>query len=246
MEDLAYLATAWSLAHPEEAIRRESPMLRQLLVGGEYGECWNLLGLPGQPKVRASDLNDFMKDVPNKYIKSAIAPLPDTWHDEFQIKSQFREGVEVGSLAFQIVPQRGGFLHAFILVPKSDLAGRTPEQVTDDCNIPTGGWNFIYYDLPDFLASPAVILDGRRFSRRTIIKYVANRLGGAHMKKAGGSRRQGGSPEFDLLDQYGDTAHDLRMPFIELLAIGQAVADSSDAFRFREAADRALRFNSSH
>lgn len=231
--DLAYLGRAWTLDIDAETLRRESTILRRLLVDNDYGQCWRLLKLPGQPKVKAGDLRAWVRGIPPKYIASAFAPLPESWADGGEAKLGLRSARE-GDMMIGMVA-RQGIANTCIIIPQEDVGGRTPEQIQGDLglNDPSSpGWVSRHYDLVQFLDSPAIILDGEPIKRRTIISYVSNRKGGAHYGKHGSKE----NTEFDRLDSMLDRARDLTVPFLQLLAIGQALSDSSDAIRFIEGA----------
>jgi hypothetical protein len=87
------------------------------------------------------------------------------------------------------------------------------------------------YSLSPFLASPAVVINGHVVKRRDVVKYVANKLGGAHLD----SSRKSTEDTYRLLDSAvtveiaGKSA-----VYFELVSIGQAVARSEDARRLRD------------
>ena len=87
------------------------------------------------------------------------------------------------------------------------------------------------FSLSEFLGSPSGIVDGRIFSRREVVKYIANVRGGVHLgrteKKA----------EKKLVARLGKIEKKLTIQMIdallvELVAIAQAVAQSEDAANF--------------
>lgn len=85
-----------------------------------------------------------------------------------------------------------------------------------------------------YAEAPCVMTGGRLISRHTVIKYVANKLGGAHHDKKRGNDKD--ELAFVLLDKVG---RDLRLRvldkpvvYFELLGIGQVLAKSSDIRKF--------------
>jgi hypothetical protein len=87
------------------------------------------------------------------------------------------------------------------------------------------------YRLSEFLASPAVVINGERINRRLVIQFVANKKGGAHFDFT----RKKDETAFQLLDKvasYGLANKDA--VYFELLSIGQDLARSTDAKRLRE------------
>ena len=91
--------------------------------------------------------------------------------------------------------------------------------------------------LLSFIDEASVIVRGIPVRRRHVIKYVANKLGGAHL-----DRRRGKTKEemiFDLLDKSLNAYLFLEKPaiYFELLSIGQAIASSEDLKRFTKRAN---------
>ena len=82
--------------------------------------------------------------------------------------------------------------------------------------------------LRDFTEGVAILVRGERVRRRHVIKYVANKLGGAHhdTKRGRGIEDQ----LYALLDGFRDDPLLLGKPvvYFELLSIGQAVASAPD------------------
>jgi hypothetical protein len=87
------------------------------------------------------------------------------------------------------------------------------------------------FKLSEFLASPAVVVEGVPVNRRNVIQYVANKLGGAHFDV----RRKKDEEAYRLLDKVINTFEitERRSVYFELLSIGQALAQSSDAKKLR-------------
>jgi hypothetical protein len=88
------------------------------------------------------------------------------------------------------------------------------------------------YRLSEFLASPAVVVDGVLVNRRNVIQYIANKRGGAHFDMS----RKKDEEAYRLLDKVMNAFQvaEHRSVFFELLAIGQAVAQSPDAKHLRD------------
>jgi len=84
------------------------------------------------------------------------------------------------------------------------------------------------YNLLEFIKSPSMIIQGCDISRRHVIKYVTNKLGGAHLDTSRDKRKD--DAIFSLLDivQNHFTILDKPAVYFELLSIGQAVIHSSD------------------
>ncbi|MGE0367891.1 MAG: hypothetical protein AB7P53_02985 [Candidatus Dadabacteria bacterium] len=88
--------------------------------------------------------------------------------------------------------------------------------------------------LHDFVEAPCIVLSGVLISRRILIQYIANKLGGAHLDP----KRAKGEREFILLDRaYSDLKLKLAgkpLIYYELLSIGQALVSSKDIEAFLE------------
>ena len=85
------------------------------------------------------------------------------------------------------------------------------------------------YTLKQFLESPCVIYRGRHFSRKDVVKTFANNFGSAHLDF------QGNSAEYEMLianEEWLSVTG--RNPVLyEVLSIGQIIARSASAARFR-------------
>jgi hypothetical protein len=79
-----------------------------------------------------------------------------------------------------------------------------------------------------YLKSASAIVGGQIISRRDIIEYVANKLGGAHFD----SRRSDREIKYHLLDENHVQAGGFPAAFVELLAIVKTLANSADADRY--------------
>lgn len=115
--------------------------------------------------------------------------------------------------------QMAGFLVRDIAVPQAEINDRSAREP------PMKVWS-----LTEFIAAPAINTRGVSISRRRVVKYFSNKLGGAHHDV-----RRGNDDEdraFAILDRL---ARDVRlqvlgkpMLYFDLLSIGQAVANSQD------------------
>lgn len=85
--------------------------------------------------------------------------------------------------------------------------------------------------LREFANAPAVIVHGMPIPRRITIKYVANKLGGAHFDPRRESTDEGAM--YELLDK-ASTIQLLGKPaiYFELLSAGQALANATDIQAF--------------
>jgi hypothetical protein len=96
------------------------------------------------------------------------------------------------------------------------------------------------YRLLDFSSDTCVIALGKRFSRTQVVKYVANKLGGAHYDTRRGHRKDDAA--FLLLDKVEAQVMLLDKPaiYFELLSIGQAIGASHDLYTLSTRLDEIL------
>jgi hypothetical protein len=92
------------------------------------------------------------------------------------------------------------------------------------------------FTLSAFLVSPSGMIEGRAFSRRDVIKYIANVKGGVHLSA---NQR---TAEQKLVARLGKiekkiTVHTTDGLLVEIVAIGQALGKSEDAHSFTEHVD---------
>ena len=52
-EDLNYLLNEWDQEISDDSLRRNSTVLRRLLVEGDYSNAWRMIGLEKEPKICA-------------------------------------------------------------------------------------------------------------------------------------------------------------------------------------------------
>jgi len=93
--------------------------------------------------------------------------------------------------------------------------------------------------LTQYLRSPAAVVASVAASRTDVIRYVANKLGGAHFDP---DRSRGGDDRLALLDNAlaaiaPDTGLGINNVYAELLSIAQTLGESADAARFRSSFD---------
>ena len=88
--------------------------------------------------------------------------------------------------------------------------------------------------LANFMPSLCIFAQGKEISRRMLIQYVANKLGGAHWSPGRGKTKQ--DMLFALLDQVSQNVilADKNAVYFELLSIGQALVNSPDIQTLRK------------
>lgn len=141
------------------------------------------------------------------------------------------EGVPPEKLAFATAggawykgAQISGFCLGFGRNPMYEAKSENVKSVLPSETVP----------LTKFVDAPCAVVSGEVVSRRLLIKYIANKLGGAHYDP----KRLPDERVFSLLDSVRERIKILDKPvvYFELLSIGQALAMAPDIERFLSAA----------
>jgi len=84
--------------------------------------------------------------------------------------------------------------------------------------------------LPVFLKKSGITINGVKINGEEIIKYVCNKLGGAHYDTKRYSKNKNIEEKYNLLDLSKDTVRlsDMNSVYYELLSIGQKLVNSED------------------
>lgn len=98
--------------------------------------------------------------------------------------------------------------------------------------------NFETLTLNDFIESICIVVDSTLISRRELIKYIANKLGGTHYDPSRASSRVEDSiliEKYKKLDEMVENKIcDLKLVYFEFLSITQALLSSDDIKKMRE------------
>jgi hypothetical protein len=245
--DLAHLADRTVHRLDADVLRRESPILRRLLVEGQYQRAWRSVGLDGQPYVSAPGLDEMVGSVDRSFVQFAFAPVSETVRSSIanasgQMRLGVLEEVPAGSVA-AIAPGYGqGFGLVFVVVPPDVVAADgDPDTVAERYFNDRLGRRLIRsLPLSKFIESPAAVILRTTITRGDIIKYAANKLGGAHFDP----RREGEAGErLALLDRPiaeldFAAVENFTAIYAELLAIAEFVGESTDAAKFRDTVER--------
>jgi len=90
------------------------------------------------------------------------------------------------------------------------------------------------FGLRAFIEAPCIVIKGHEVSRRVLIKFVTNKLGGAHFDpKRGKDSKESLFPLLDCASKEIMLA-DKNAVYFELLSAGQAIVSSNDIIQFCE------------
>ncbi len=236
VEDLEQLQRSWTNSVSNGHMRRESTVLRRLLVDGEYSAAWRLMGLPRSPLVRAPDLDAALGELPRKYLACAFAPAPSGVSHQVlgdnQMKTRFPMEPQEGDLMVIAPAPTAGFVVSMV-IPKAESAFmRDMDEVVSGFGAHLNPDATAPFWVSAWLESPSGYIADQLITRRDVIKYVANRLGGAHY---GATDKVAGRRIQQLLDPQYLRFNDRPVVYMELLNIGRTIADSTDAYRLQQA-----------
>lgn len=112
------------------------------------------------------------------------------------------------------------------------MMGHTSDD--DDTRLHAGGPPVAVFGLRAYVEATCMVLHGHLIPRRVLLKYVANKLGGARFDPKRGTIDE--DRLYRLLDEARDTVMvaDQRVVYFELLSAGQALAASDDVRRLQE------------
>ena len=232
--DLAHIRNSWSGELSEHVIRRESPIIRRLLIDGDYSSAWRKLGFLRQPLVLAHDLEDMLGTIPKRYVRYAF-PSPEqrsnpVGGDGHSIKMGIKDVVK-GDLMIAVPPYANGQGAAFLVIPKADLEQVKSEDVSNEI---AGKFQKSYLKpmwLTEFLDSAGAYVDGLRITRREVIDFVTNAMGGTHYDPEGRGSSKAARGMLKPLHVRWRGSSDVHAPWIEIMSIGNSVAWSTDARR---------------
>lgn len=139
--------------------------------------------------------------------------------------------------------QAGGALHNGMIVQYMSMIPRakTAAEIKASYERSTAVMGKSYpVKLGTYLKQTSLVVDGVLINREEVIKYVANKLGGAHYDSSReGPKSQGDvslEQKYSLLDEVrnGISVADRNAIYYELLSIGQCVVNSRDVRHLRK------------
>lgn len=219
LADLKYLRDEWDEAIEEDALRRNSPVLRRLLIEGDYSRAWRAVGLAKEPRIKSFDMAAQVQGLTPERISFA----------------------QHGGANYNGMRVLGATAYSGVL-SDAEMKARAERTLAMVNNMAQCG-------LTEFMKQTCMFVGGRGaglpalpVTRHQLIKYVANKRGGAHYDT---SRSPLNKSEMvylalDGVFKMGSCVAELQSAYFELLSIGRAIADSDDAQAFTERASQAL------
>lgn len=201
--DLQYVACEWSTQIDDDSLRRDCVVLHKLLVEGELGRAWRAVGFQKEPKILAPVLVTVGDRRRADFIQTGGASFG---------------GVEVRDVELHYddsLPPEYANKGSGVFVRKEPASKRARQPL----------W------LPRFVDDICIVITGIEVSRRDLIIYIANTLGGKHMDWGREfKQQQQRRAKFEALDSVFMTMETAKKNsvYFELLAIGQAMAKSRD------------------
>ena len=218
-EDIEYFSQWWkSESVDTTAIRHGSGILRRLLVEDAAGTGWRALGFKKEPTIQGPDLLAFFRKEKFDVGPTAGAISAGVRH----------EGIDTAFLSARSVdnPTTGVLASAdvgfAVCVGSAMRDARNPAPSADLDPLIERTWY-----LHECLDAPGMIRRGMILNRREVIKHVANEMGGVHVSKSSSQHRDLQIEAENKLFIKG-LIREIRGQYIEILAIGQAVAKSPD------------------
>ena len=210
IEDLEHVREQCESRVGEPDVRRLSAVLRRLLIDSDLRKAWKLLGFEKEPKLQAPTLGPLLKTYPLKRVLLA-------WAGGALAQGQGSGNVKVAEM-YSLEPESGVDVEDEPLPP---MERPWPEL-----------------GLRRFMEEPSVIVRGKKIPRRVVLKFVANKMGGAHFDEDVG---KGSEAElYRLLDEYawlGQGLDGRPMLSCEVMSIAQALVESADLAQLRDRYD---------
>ncbi|QSO46711.1 hypothetical protein [Alicyclobacillus mengziensis] len=200
-EDLLYLKEEWDESIEDSSLRRNSNVLRMLLVDDYFSKAWRIVGFKRQPTISATDLDGYVMSVRRSGVSYA------------QAGGAMYEGMAVRSTVMTN--------YAMTEAEIKKQYERESKQPSIKC-----------FSVSQLMKSTCIIVNGKSISRRELIKYVSNKLGGTHIDTRRDLKNDEGRKFADLDKLTGMRLANKMAVYYELLSIGQAVAHAEDTQKY--------------
>jgi hypothetical protein len=218
-EDIEYFGQ-WLKAESIDntAIRHGSSILRRLLVEDAAGGSWRALGFKKEPTIQGPDMLGFFRKEKFDIGLTVGAVAAGVKHDGIDFAFLSARRVDNPTTGIPASADVGFAVSAGVAA--RDVRG--PKTSTDLDQLIERAWY-----LHEYLDAPGMIRRGTIINRREVIKHVANEMGGVHVSKSSSQFRDLQIEAESKLFIKG-LVREVRGQYIEILAIGQAVAKSGD------------------
>jgi len=208
LADLVFLEREWGGDISDDAIRRNSPTLRYLLVDGKLKEAGAMLNQRIRILTPESSLEKNVPDIESTtFFMSAGAKISNGYVESAWDVNR-------------------------ALSPEEVKRNYDKSKRLSSSSIPLS--------IDSFLSQISFIYEKARINKREVIKYVANKLGGAHydsnrvkINSTEGLLKE--EEKFPILDDISEQMKILgRNPiFLEMIGIGQRIINSSDVKKLK-------------
>lgn len=177
------------------------------------------MGLRKEPRVNSAELSSYLQGIPRDRIM--LAQHGGANHNGVQVMA-------IAAVQGAMTPEEVKAQHEL---------GKAHMEDTQPCGV------------SEYMSRVCVLIRGSvagappmAATRRQLVKYVANKLGGAHHDTSRSPQNQAERVyiALDALVENDARVADLEAVYFELLSIGQAIAHSDDAKQFIERARQEL------
>jgi hypothetical protein len=224
LEDIDWLWNEWWLGQPdgltEGHLRRGSSTLRLLLVDGLLQKAWRHYGFERQPRLTGPDIIALAAS--QRLRLELAAALVAGGGRQNGLDMSFIGAFRVDNPTTGVpADAESGFAVCGTNVVRAVGGAPTPGPL--DALVERSWY------VSEYLDSPGAVRKGEIITRREVIEYFRNYVGGAHHDLLAGARHAKKERYELVADLQGHVQADVRDGlYFELLSIGQSVARSTD------------------
>jgi hypothetical protein len=208
LEDIEFLQNEWGKDITESQIRRNSPVLRYLLVEGKIKEAGAML----QQKIRIqTPLVSLEENLPElESVRFFMSGGASTSKGFIESVTEYNKALSAQEIHNMYNHHKG-------------LEGKS-KPVTVEA----------------YLNQVSFILGNAKIKRKTVIKYICNKLGGTHYDakriRPSSDKTDIENEQYLFLDKIYSTwkAFDMNVIHLEMLGIGQRFVNSHDVHKLRK------------
>lgn len=238
-EELTWLRDEWIPKVDAASVRRVSPLLRSLLIEGQYVRAWRAIGLPDEPYISATDLVAAVGQIDQSLIQMVFAPASEritrSLREPSQIQLGIVEDIPPGAVVI-VVPGYPDSLGPMVAALPPELLGGLDQQRAQQLHVGSRlGTRVVRgIKLSAYLRSPAAFITRETISRQDVIQYVANKAGGVHYDPTRARKQDARLALLDAAKPKFDTASisNFTGMYAEVLSAAENLAESSDLARY--------------